>query len=455
MASPLAKLPNELSLDIFDMLLSFRRDLVSCLRCCRRWHNIVVDILYNHVYLTHRLRVTSPLRLFVIQATRVQQVESLTLSVCPTLFSKEPKSPFKGDKLIEFLPHMTTLRNFSLTISLSKFSKNLYYVHTPSAILSEIILALPETVVNIELRSGIWDGNRDYRDASEHRTDEHDLCVALRVLLPRLHTLRLCVSHICAKFLAATGNAVNISYPLRQVTIHPEDNTWSETWDDDIIRQMASFYNLKTFPHLQSFNILTHNPRWGTKITWSTWAIRDIVSNTTSLIPYKWPVRSDELEMWVLRDTAGKDHMFRNRYWADDAIEEGLSTWVLGYNHMRLPRGEGTDGERRKLGLKDVIEKTSSVEFGKHIIQLPQNGSLYRQTAVDKYGAQMDLWKWESMTESTLMRACCQKGFLLGSDLVALEVTLPPNWEWSREIDEESDDSDDPSNALMPVYKGI
>ncbi|KAF2488575.1 hypothetical protein BU16DRAFT_623326 [Lophium mytilinum] len=457
MASPLAQLPNELLLDIFEKLLSVRRDLVSCLRCCRRWHNIVVDILYTHVYLAYRRRGTSSLPRFVTQATRMQQVVSLTLDVCPTLFSKERTSPFKGDKLFSFLPQMTVLRTFSLTISVSKFSKKLYYVHTPSAILSKIVLALPDTVVNLELRSYTWDGRKDYRDSVDQRVDDHSLCIALRVLLPRLRTLRLCVSHICAKFLAAPGSGANISYPLRQVTLHPEEKMWSEKWDDDNIRQMAYFYQSKVFPHLQSFNIITHKSPWSSEITWNTWVIRDIVSHTTSLVPYKCPVKTkdEDLELWVLRDTSGKDHMFRNRYRAHDAVEEGLSTWVSGHYFVRLPRGEKTDEERRKLGLKDAIEKTSSVEFGRHIIQLPQSGSLDRQTAVDKYGAHMHLWKWESATNCTLMRAHCHNGFLLGTDLVALEVTLPPGWGWSHDIDVEIEDQYDFDNALIPVYKGI
>ncbi|KAF2488573.1 hypothetical protein BU16DRAFT_568101 [Lophium mytilinum] len=479
MATPVFELPNELMLEIFDEVrrtsTTPNSDLLSCMRCCHDWNDLIINILYEHVSLLYRLKAVSAVPLF-LKSSKYDQTTSLNLTIHPTLLSGfriEHKNAFKSlDGLLNVLPGMKRLETFSLTMD-SELDRT-QFQHIPGSVISKLVLALPASVVNLELDSRGAEANR--HGSGSAQTTSHDICDAVAQLFPRLHTLALGLDHICEMILGAFNDAIGGTetsgkpiktsnqttiFPLRHALLYPYRNYPSGTPPprsycpaDVLAKKASSFCHLHQFPHLQSFIVIQrqlaeYTPHPDRDLFWHMWIIRNLISNTTSLIPYNEVNVTGCNPLFTVRDTSGNDHLL-SRSDLHTAMAGGQCPWTTGHSGVRVPPEFGNTAQRAKIGVEarvphGAIRRISDLDLGNGK-KIRLRAALDRETAEAEVGASMGTWEWEATTRCPLLKAHCTPGLM--DKVRCLAVTLPPGWEW--QWDQHADDGP----KRKPVFTG-
>ena len=94
--SPMPDMPAEVLLVILEHVqaTATHHELLQCVRCCRKWHDIALPLLYERVPLTNKNFVIFALSL---TANTALVVRSLTITIFP-------KQPMPKDQLLDQLP---------------------------------------------------------------------------------------------------------------------------------------------------------------------------------------------------------------------------------------------------------------------------------------------------------------------------------------------------------------
>ncbi|GFG00721.1 hypothetical protein IFM53868_10835 [Aspergillus udagawae] len=204
MALSIDAFPEEIFIEVLTSLklTSGPSALIPCLLCCKRWHQSAIPILYRDIILRN-----SNLEHY-LQFPESQGGLVRTLTVKLTYPIENPDRRWYRDAywgtrkslrmkrclraLSGLMRCMSNLTTFSFAIRHDMFDgvTNLQF---PRAILTDMLLALPQTCVNIEIAvCGPEEQNNRSPD---------DFCKALGPILPRLKHLRLQVGRLSPDFL--------------------------------------------------------------------------------------------------------------------------------------------------------------------------------------------------------------------------------------------------------------
>lgn len=220
-------LPNELFWKILILIRNTSHlglsALTSLLLVCKRWHDVVLDLLYHDIRLTN-----SNLDSFIQNFARSNgpQVKSLTILIYSTFapgsgLAERPPSTVeeaedaKGEGsaetqrlwlrlqlLLEKIKEMTNLSMFSFVVAPDSLRDGFWI---PSQIVGAMIDSLPASCQSLEVDTK----GRDYpRPKSAH------LCNAIRNLLPQLKYVRLHLRAMC-QALFGTGPAPGPHRPFK------------------------------------------------------------------------------------------------------------------------------------------------------------------------------------------------------------------------------------------------
>lgn len=167
-------------------------DLTACLRVNRRWSSVGTGLLYRHLVLPP---TGSSLYTFfnTPEPSHAQDVRTLTLHLLPQ------DGDYTGTirqlaYIATMLPKLEGLVSFSLR------AESFCHLRLPAEGIEEVINALPESCVNLEIDTG---GLEQYA----YERGQH-LCPAIRRVLPRMRNVRLQVSQLCS---ALFGEHVPVS----------------------------------------------------------------------------------------------------------------------------------------------------------------------------------------------------------------------------------------------------
>jgi hypothetical protein len=193
--------------------LTFKESLL----CCKAWRDAALPLLYRDILLT-ALNLDAFQRTFNI--SHAPLVQSITITINPVQPAKGPATSYpnlfypieflqdetdmkltgsKGSKVLwqhsrrtpDKLARMVNLKTFSLTVSTESVTIGFWI---PRPVIAQIVEALPEACVNLEIDSR---GNDYFKPGSGH------ICDTLRGMLPRLRHLRLRLSTLCPAFLGS------------------------------------------------------------------------------------------------------------------------------------------------------------------------------------------------------------------------------------------------------------
>ncbi|MCJ1355484.1 MAG: hypothetical protein MMC33_005476 [Icmadophila ericetorum] len=316
-------LPAEVLLNIIQYSYndSSINNLVSCLGVCRRWHGMLISMLYRDIV----LRDKNLLNVEKIPVVHRPLIQSITVCLAQRAIDDLPPNvlertgledndylsgPFaevfevwNGLKnLTKMLPEMRNLSTFS-------FYMDLPLTHVPRPLLAAVIRALPDSCVSIEI-------DTDGLDDCQNRSKNVHLCVEFRKLLPRLHHLRLNVAMICCKLLEGerklggteTGDDFNLNiapnlqtlvihYPRQQHRVRAHINNSihrlrnnCDTWSTEpVVRRLRSLLDHGTLPKIRTLIVVNeelHIPLnqqllVGHRVKY----VRNIIENTTWAVP--------------------------------------------------------------------------------------------------------------------------------------------------------------------------
>ncbi|KAJ5091722.1 hypothetical protein NUU61_006592 [Penicillium alfredii] len=211
------KLPRELLIQIFEEVSKPLPDgsnshnaILSCLLCCRRWHDVAQQVLYHEVVLYDKtfkpfIQTFSPP--FILSPNRpLEWTKSLTIYVdalgCSITPEGERLHPSPEEVIaytnqtvlpLHIVPpillQMPNLTTFSMIVMLGCCDYD-----APAELIGRILSALPSSCVNLEL-------DIDHVGFNAAGTGLAHVCEVLAKILPRLHDLRLSMGPICPALL--------------------------------------------------------------------------------------------------------------------------------------------------------------------------------------------------------------------------------------------------------------
>ncbi|KAF2790263.1 hypothetical protein K505DRAFT_419940 [Melanomma pulvis-pyrius CBS 109.77] len=185
----IAKLPNEILLDIFEYLKLSSRDLLNVMLCSRSWRGPATSILYNSISLASALDEDSPVSQFAKQCRQFHLVQSIAIQLTENHlmgFSIASSDAFaRLWEICDTLSSLLHLQSFSLFLD-----EPIGHGHNaPSTAIVHILNNLPQTVVNLSI---------DCDRLDTPSLSQPHVCHAISVLVPRLKTLRLRLSYVCS-----------------------------------------------------------------------------------------------------------------------------------------------------------------------------------------------------------------------------------------------------------------
>ncbi|KAJ9270597.1 hypothetical protein DTO212C5_3386 [Paecilomyces variotii] len=154
---------------------------VSCLVCCRTWHEVALREHYRDIVLG-----VSGLGLFLEKFPREKGhlVKSFTITIDPSDFSKDLEQAENYEEVV-FHNQNGLGNDMEMHVAFGWLSRPL---------LGVVIKALPETCINLEIDTGGCDQDGP---GSSH------LCEILAGVIPRLHHLRLRLRRMCPALFGA------------------------------------------------------------------------------------------------------------------------------------------------------------------------------------------------------------------------------------------------------------
>lgn len=411
------RLPNELLIDVFERLPT--KDLSSCVRCCRSWGLLATPVLYAEVSLSWERKVETSVSRFIRVKSNLHHVTTLRLLMRASLPDNLTLDQLSGksngadttlDGLVRILPLMTRLTKFSLSSEEGTDTRK--FAKWPAYIIRDIVEALLDTVIHLELDSSGADDRRD--DSAPFVEGMHDVCRALNPVLRRLHILRLRLSHVCQKILQplhrsshTLGEEPEETFPLRHATIFSDPCVTTLQRQPGLLRSFAmsspgqsrsTFYDSTRFPHLQSFYIIEGDceNRYHVDSHWTTWNIADFASNTIFFVPYRSvdPYRNVSIpELYCVRDVHGADH-------------------ILGWDKLKSSIAQGPLARTSALvmGLSGPLYSNLDLGHGLQISLL--GGAMDPETAKSQYDSRLWLFVLEVKTNQQVMAVTFRSGIL-------------------------------------------
>lgn len=399
--------------------------IVSCLLCCKRWHDIALQVIYRDVVLqNHNLHLFTQQSL--LQAPGVlNNTRSLTVSidakslvatpegVLLTETDEEEHAKIHGlllplQRLPTLLAQMVNLATFSLSIVL--FGQYEPYKDT----INSILTALPQSCVNLEL-------DLDRFKYNDKGTGHEHVCEGIADCLPRLHHLRLSMGTFCPVLflprLARDGSTKGEAYfhhpPVYQslktfiINCHVwgdaltcnEDRSQQSNHSKDAWARVALVKSLRelvvrgSFPQIerlwlldgQNCNVLNsrESPAWNR---------RDIVGNQTWVIPWT-NLHAKYMPFPLITRTPEGQEAITTNHGALEALVEA-QTWKETAMGTRLP-----------ATILNGPERNNHIVKGAPIISLAE----YRQ--ISPKGS-CSWWAQEKLTRVQLIWAMKREGLV-------------------------------------------
>lgn len=458
---------NDLPEEILSCILQHVRQssspasFVSCLVCCRNWHEIALREHYRDIVLG-----VSGFELFLENFSRERGhlVKSLTITIDLAVFSEDFEPAENYEELIfcnqnglgkvgAVWSYMQTLPDILRTmIQLSTFSFVIgpgdargFWLSRP--LLAAVIRALPETCVNLEI---------DTRGCDQDGPASSHLCEILAGVTPRLHHLRLRLRRMCPALFGAEmpdlgsdsdsssdsdpgstegeGKEKNMvqsehsRYPfLQTVMINCCVESYVCTafmgrrygWTDYYINRpeartliaeyLGQLDHLSTFPHVKRLWLLDlqrEDSRY--RSMYSAYNRRDIIRNKTWTIPYH-PVKNhDDFSLLYLARMPDNTEVLAEKWVIESLAEDQI--WKTTLGGTRIPSTLLVNQD--DLAFEGRIEKplpTMSV-------------AAYRSMA--PYST-CCLWHNEEKTGTRLLSAIESDGVLERHPVIEL---TPPGW---------------------------
>lgn len=416
--------------------------IVSCLLCCKRWHDIALQVIYRDVVLqNHNLHLFTQQCLLqppgVLKNTRslTVSIDAKSLVATPegillTETDEEEHTKINGlllplQRLPTLLAQMANLATFSLSIAL--FGQYEPYKDT----INSILTTLPQSCVNLELDLDRFKYN-DKGTGSEH------VCEGIADCLPRLHHLRLSMGTLCPALLLPNfarhgsikdeahfhapiyqslktfiinchvwGDALTCNEDRSQQSNNSKD-VWART---SLVRSLRELVERGSFPHIerlwlldgQNFNVLDsrESPAWNR---------RDIVDNQTWVIPWTNLHAKYMPFPLITRTPEGQEAITTNH--GDLAALAEAETWKETVMGSRLP-----------AAILDGTERNNHIVKGAPTISLAE----YRE--ISPKGS-CSWWVQEKLTGKQLIWAMKREGLV---DRSPVHELTPSGW--TREPD--------------------
>ncbi|KAF2641812.1 hypothetical protein P280DRAFT_516838 [Massarina eburnea CBS 473.64] len=296
-------LPNETLFAIAN-LLSSPEALSALSLTCKRLSRTARETLYAHICLSWKLNKMSQMAKFIAANHKNDMVKAIRLAP-----QKGPLNAFKVGMKNAFNQVDDLCACFSTLPNLKTFSISLEgevdrWCLLPPRVLSDILKALPPSVVNLELDTegidNIWE-NKPKHDDTVH------LCHAISDLVPRLETLHLRLSCMCTELFRslAVVDGIRLTSNLRLAAIHldfPEEkcsklgvpkrvcdcsaraNVHRGHYDpgslvpNTLFAQLLNYQSLGAFPDLQRFLVIAWSPNRHVRV-------RDLASRSMTQYP--------------------------------------------------------------------------------------------------------------------------------------------------------------------------
>ncbi|EEU43359.1 uncharacterized protein NECHADRAFT_101077 [Fusarium vanettenii 77-13-4] len=172
--------------------------IFSCLLVSRAWWDMALPVLYNDLILAGSDQMER-----FLTSHNDSAVRSITRSL--TLYLREDGGPSQElqervDTTVyrlaqEAIPNMAALQSFSLTTDRRDFKLGIH-----RATISDVLIALPESCVNLELDTEGKDEDSFWlASTSRSRLDGvTHVCDDIRDMLPRMHNVRIDLKSMCS-----------------------------------------------------------------------------------------------------------------------------------------------------------------------------------------------------------------------------------------------------------------
>ncbi|KAF1971791.1 hypothetical protein BU23DRAFT_555632 [Bimuria novae-zelandiae CBS 107.79] len=419
------RLPNEILMDVFERLLNKPSYLIPAMLTCKRWHHIAGTLLYQHVSLDSKLREDTSGARFGRFARQYDLIQSFSVRIAQVhLMGFSVRSTDAFDRLAELceaVRRMKTLRTFAL--SFEESLDHLEGFSVPSAVIVLLLQSLPQSVVNLNL---------DCDCIIRPDLDQPHVCHAVSVLLPRLRSLRLRTSHLCAGlFSSISPEAIldyerpnklkskkttsSLEYLVIRLIARPECAHLAHTalcYSGDrllhgakLASTLQELYNIGAFPLLQEFAVIgrVDAPSTLQNDNWNVFKIRTFARGISETITLPWCARGGSSSLYMIRDSEGD--WFGSINDISNALE-GPLLWT-------------------KTGIKAVRYLKSYERHNDW--QLDRTKLAPRDSVIKKFGVSFRLWKHEDATRMKLLSARKAAGF--GDTDVASQI-VPDGWRW-------------------------
>ncbi|KAF2181617.1 hypothetical protein K469DRAFT_670666 [Zopfia rhizophila CBS 207.26] len=425
------ELPSEILLDIFEHLRNSSSNglLAKAMLCCRIWHRLIASVLYSHVAVDSKLHSDSVSSRFTKQFSYGFLVKSFSLRICQVhLLGFNIASPEAYERLCEIRDIFPRLENlYSFSLSLEEQAGQGFFI--PKAAVVQIIDSLPRAVVKLNLDIGSLDN-----------TSQSHVCYSVSQVIPRLHCLRLRLSHICPVLFSCLENPAQwsrshdcnvheVEFPqatfiselryavirldTRPDSVHGTNSRLCHSGIDtmqavDLATSLQRLHNSGAFPFLRRFAVIDRVD--ATKSIqndhWNVFKIRDIIGNAT--ITFPWCPRGGSSSLFMIRDMRGRD-WFGTFNDVANSVDGPLSWAETGARSRTLRPGS--------LNLDGIWNLNTDELFS-------------RQAVMDRFGVAFRLWKHEDATGMSLLHVRTASGFV---DTEAVSEELPAGWRWVPE----------------------
>jgi hypothetical protein len=424
----IAQLPNEILLEVFEWMRDGNGDLVNAMKTCRRWHHLASTTVYRHITMCSKLRDDTTTARFAASATQCDLVQSFSLNITQVHLMGFSILSFDAfDRLVELCNAVSSMRNLQ-TFALS-FEKAIGQgFNVSGATIVQLLQSLPSTVVNLNL---------DCECLDSPDLGQPHVCEAVSALLPRLRSLRLRTSHLCAGLfvhhapqetrdlvrrpnfpLAITqvNGTSALEYLLICLVLRPESGSASHTnlcfagnrpmQGARLSSALCDLQKAGVFPSLRKFAVVgrVDAPSTPQHDNWNVFKIRYMTKHlmTTSTLP--WCARGGSSSLYMVRDE--EEDWFGSFDEITSALEGSMSWTKVGIK-SRVP------GNRSRSGW-----------------QLNRSRLASRTSVINKFGVSFRLWKHEEAANMQLLHARTAPGF---DDTAALCQIVPDGWRWVPE----------------------
>lgn len=413
--------------------------IVSCLLCCKRWHEIALQVIYRDIVLqNHNLHLFAQQSPLLQPPDVLENTRSLTISidakrmvatpegVLLTQTDEEEHAKIHGlllpvQNLPTLLARMTNLATFSLSITL--FGQYEPYKDT----INSILAALPQSCVNLEL-------DLDRFKYNDKGTGYEHVCEGIADCLPRLHNLRLSMGTLCpALFLSKIGSdgpsikdeahsqppifkslktfiinchlwgdALTCNEDRSQQSNHPKDE-WARV---SLAKALRELVVRGSFPNIERLWIVDgQNCNFLDSREIPAWNRRDIVYNQTWATPWTY-LHAKYMPFPLITRTPDDQEAIMTSHAALEVLVEG-QTWKETIMGSRLP-ATVLDGPERN----------------NHIMKGPPTISLAEYREISPKGS-CSWWAEEKLTGARLIWAVKREGLV---DRSPVHKLTPSGW---------------------------